>query len=282
MRKAVIFSLMTFMMLFSLLMLSTNFISREKKLEMQSLEANEGDRLRYMTDDLISNVHEDLLSIGPFSLTSNATTEIINFSGGTLSDSLDHAALLAAYENFIEQNYSALTDTNISLSNFTPGFAISPYGSTYLLNRTAATLTTANATNLQKLRIRISVSESLGNELTNSTPPDSGSMPLQVEFFDNQGKELLLKTSANLNPALANSPFEVNFSGGKSLRAKFGNLLGQNGVLLISESSLSAQITLVELSYSPASNITITDGQIFIALPGFSIAKSAPITLEQG
>jgi len=280
MKKAVIFSLMTFLLLLSLLILSTNYISREKELERQSLGANTGDRLRYTEDDLISGVHESLLSIA-FTLTNTSSASILSFSGGKLDSALDHPALMAAYKRFIEDNYSILTNTRITLNNFSSGFRLEPYGSSYLLNRTSATLTIPNASSLQQLRLQISVSESLSNLLSNSSPADTGPLPIQVEFLDLQGKELLSDTSANLNPSAQNPSFQILFSGGKILQVNFGKPAGRNTTLLINATNLVADITLVELTLSKAQNLSLSDGSLYLSLPSAEASKTRAIILKQ-
>ena len=280
MKKAIVFSLMTFLLLLSLLILSTNYISREKELERQGLDANTGDRLRYTEDDIISGVHEGLLSIS-FTLSNTSSASIINFSGGRLSSALDHRAIMAAYERFIEDNYSMLTNTQITLTNFIPGFRLEPYGSSYLLNKTSATLIIPNASSLQQLRLVISISESLSNLILNSSPADTGSLPVQVEFLDISGKELLSDTSANLNSSSQNPSFQVAFSGGKTLQVNFGKPAGQNTTLSINATNLVADITLVGLTLSKTQNLTISDGSLSISLPSAEASKTRAITLKQ-
>jgi hypothetical protein len=281
MKKAFVFSLMTFLLLFSLLMLSTSYISREKLLERQSLDANIGDRIRYTEDDLISGVHQSLLSIA-FTISNTSSASIISFSGGRLSSAIDHPAIMAEYERFIEDNYSILTNTLITLTNFSPGFRLEPYGSSYLLNRTSATLTFLNTSSLQQLRLVISVSESLLGILSNSTPPDTGSIPIQVEFHDPQGKELLSDIFANLNPSASNPSFQATFSGGKIIQVNFGKPANRNTTLLINATNLVADITLVELTLSRSQDLTISDGRLSLGLPSAEVSKTRAIILKQG
>ncbi len=88
---------------------------------------------------------------------------------------------------------------------------------------------------LTELIVEITVNQSRFELISNSSPSDSGSVPVSVSIFDANGTQLLADESANLDPTFSNAPFRAQFMDGTTIDVEFGDFNSSGTLRTLSE-----------------------------------------------
>ena len=279
-KKGVLFTITTFLLLWSLFMLTQSYTDRNRGLQELTITSTSGDKIRFLEDDITNNIYYDLVDFSICSVSRDSENITIIFIGPVLSKNKDHFALMQEYETFIEGSYSDLNNINLELTNFTPSFTITPYSNNLLINKTELKVTTQQPSQTRSIQIEIVLNTSIANLTTNSTPTDSGEKMISVQILDKNKNHLLDDEVAYLDSTISNQPFYVEFSDNSSLEVKYGNIFDMDGSLAITANNLIANITNLKFTYNLTFELVrIKSGEIQIDIPNRNLSKQAQIML---
>lgn len=282
MKRGFFFSLMTFMLLFSILLFSADYISRSKQLQNSLADSRMSNKLVYVEDDVTYGALEDLAGVNVNEIARTPTEIIVNFTGGRINGT-DHGAATLGYADFVSHNYSVLSNLEIGLENFTAGFYLEPFGSRYLLEDNKSSLTTVDYEKLAKLHLVLRINMNMHQLTMNSTPSDTGDREILLEVYDNEGTLLIGGAPAYLDPSLANDAFELVFAGGQRIEVRFGDYLGMPGSLVINRTGLSAEVSEMIATYNYTSApVVASDGWISLYSPIGEMAIETAVVLKRG
>ncbi|MBS1266660.1 MAG: hypothetical protein MAG795_00628 [Candidatus Woesearchaeota archaeon] len=275
-KKAALFTIITFLMLFSLFVLAGAYTHKNKKMSQLFTEIKTSSQIRYYEDDIISDVFSELcfFSINPIERNSQNTT--LSFSINDYQTGNDYSSDFIDYVDYIENTYSQQNNINVSMQNFTSNLVIQPYGTQISLNNSIQILN--NWTHLNKITIKVFINQDITNH-TNTSPVDTGGTQLQVEVYDSSSKQLLDDTTAFLDPDLLNSDFTVTLESGDMVEIGFKNTLNP-GTLTVN-SDFPVNITTLQLKHNNTdSQVKITAGQINLQSNIVGLKKQGDILIK--
>lgn len=285
MKKGFFFSLMTFLLLFSIIIFSADYISRSKQLQNSLADSRLANRMVYIEDDITDGAIEGLSGIRINSITRNTSKIILNFTGGMIGYS-NTALSIARYESFITNNYSAISNLGINISNLTAGFMVEPFGSSYLAGPSKSTFTTSNYTAISNIRVIIDTNISIDRLTMSATPADTGDAEdteLTVVVRDIAGNSMLADPGAVLDPALSNDAFRLVFTKGEKLEVRFGNYEGRPGSLILNQTGIAASVTEITIYYDlTQEQVIVKNGQLKIYSAVDGMSKQGDIVLKRG
>ena len=279
-KRGMLFTVTTFIILWALFMLNLSYINRNSELQKIVVDSAYGNKIMFVEDDVLDGVYWDTINLNLSYVTRNSENFTVMFNGLVLSEDSNHWTPLQQYEDYIEGKYSNWSNVVIKLENFDPIFNINPYSNQLVINNSQLSLTTGQPLQINSFFVEIEVNESYVNQSTNSSPTDTGIVPIIVRVYDESSNHMLSDEIAYLNPGIVNQGFFVDFDDGSMINVEFGNFLGQDGSLLITTSKLSAEIIKLKLVYNISSEpIEVTSGQLLINITDDPIVKQSQITL---
>jgi hypothetical protein len=172
-----IFSIITILMLLSLSFLAYSAINKVKAFGMISSESFISSKLNFIESDIasdyISIIGVDLLNI---TRDSEANEIILEFDHlGNIPRSLT-GNRLTNFKDFIENTFSRLITTNITLSNLDTNMTFVPYNTTFnfIDNSTVLDIYTQDYANIKKIYVELSLDKNFTNENCpdNNNPSD--------------------------------------------------------------------------------------------------------------
>jgi hypothetical protein len=236
-----------------------------------------GDKLRYLEDDIASNIYSDLLLLQEVSISRGSfLTIIVNHAG--LGSSTDFQQKMQEYKNFIGQKYARLHNCYIALQGFNNSFSITPYNGTFIIDANVTYVYTGNLPVLNRTSMTIQVNGFMLNTSAGH-PADTGYTEISVKILHSSG---MYDYSANLNPTAANDPFYINFENNSRIEVTFGRYNNNNGVLRINASGLQADVSNLELMYNLLpEKAALIGGNLSITYPVENITKETRIVIAQ-
>lgn len=279
-KRGVLITITTFIILWSLFMLNLSYINRNTELQNIVIWSANGNKIMFIEDDVLDDVYLDILHLNLSYVSKDSENITILFNGPILSKEEDHWIRLQEYEAYVEGVYSNLSNVDVELDNFNPEFALEPYSNTLLINESQLSLTTLQAGQIKSFYVEVVVNSSILNHSTNSSPTDSGVVPIIVKILDKNGNPLLADELAYLNPTLVSPAFSVVFADNSRIEVVFGYHLDKDGSFIIKAENLTANITKLKLTYNTTNeHVKITSGNILINITNTRISKQNPITL---
>jgi len=274
-KKAALFTIITFLMLFSLFVLTGSYTHKNRNMNILFTEINTNSQIKYYEDDIVSDVFSDICKFNINSISRQANNLTLGFSISEYQTGTDFSSEYFDYVDYVQSYYSQKNNINVSLQNFTPDFEIKPYGTNFLLNGSIQVLN--NISHLKRISITIIINEDADNH-TNSSPVDTGNTELEVDIYDASGKQLFSDTHANLDPSLVNEDFTIRLESGDEIKVEFGDIV-QPGILQISTDT-SVNITQLNLIHNiTEEKIRITAGQIRIQSLAADLGKQGEILI---
>lgn len=268
-KKGIIFTITTFILLWSLFLLSISYMSRNTGLQQLIIRSSVGDKIKYVEDDITYNIYYDLIK---FNASSSRDQENITlkFNGPTLSNKLDHFSVFQDYSDYIEGDYSDLNNIDVQLTNLTPILNIIPFQTQLIINSTKMSITSQQLINTIEIIILVNATHAMLE--TNTTPGDSGTTRVNVQILDSNNKKLLSDEEALLNPTIANPSFYVKFTDNSTLDVKYGYIHDMDGSLEITSTNLVANVSSLLLVYSTTpEKVKIVSGELRINIsPDFT------------
>lgn len=132
-KKGFLFTFITIFMLFALVVLSYDFLQRNKNTQETISELGYSSRLNFMRENIVSDFFS-MLDITLYEITrdENIIVKFSNFSTIRL-ESL-YPGYLNIQKEFIENKYSNISNINILLQNYIPEFILYPYNTRFVID----------------------------------------------------------------------------------------------------------------------------------------------------
>ena len=208
-----------------------------------------------VVSDLSMHVAESLFGMHLTNLSRKDGIARIMFSpAAELSSAIDHSARFETYATLAEANYASQGHLTLTLTNTEPEMILLPWDAVFRIDSDTFTASMSDHSDVQELTIRAQVSAV--NVTTNSSPADSGGVPISVEVRDSLGA-VVLDENAFLDLNQNNAAFSVTFDDGSS----FNIWVGSTGARLIEAevTALDANITLLDIELSdPGEQLSLT------------------------
>lgn len=280
MKKGFLFSLMTFLLLFSLIILSVDYVNRSKQLQNSLSGSRFANRMVYIEDDVVAGSLDGLTGIEVNEIKRNSPSLLLNFRGGSM-DGVNYSARAEVFSDFVNLNYSVLSNLEIELQNYSAGFYVQPFNSSYQLETDKAWFITDDFEKLNGIEIIVRLGVGQSQLVSSSTPSGSGDRNITLRAYDSAGL-LIIDETTNLNPSLQNSPFILDFGYGRVFEVLFGDY-GWNAALIMNATGLSADIAEIIIDYDYTSEeVVISNGRLNIYSPVDGITKQTEIVLKKG
>lgn len=217
-KKGFVFSIVTIFLFMSIFLLTITFSNRLSEKKYDLIETGIFEKLRYIEDDVLGNVYNDLLNLNLTEIKRSGSNLDINFTGFVkLHNNIDYDLLFNNYKTFIENNYSELNNIRITLINFSDNLIINPYNSSidfdendfYIYN---------NPINLNSLSFIVKVNELNYSTLTENI--QAGSLKFNLIVI-NQNDQIIYNSQYLLDDSLITT-ISFDFTG-NNLDFEFGN-----------------------------------------------------------
>lgn len=278
-KKGILFTITTFLLLWSLLVLNASYVDRINELKKLVVTTTSGDKLIFLEDDILGEIYTDLLDVDFSLVDSNSENISLGISGFSLSQEVNHEDLIKDYENYVEGDYADLNNIEVELINFSSSFLVEPFGNTMTLNKTIFKSITSQPDNLISISVVIVVDREVGTVISNSTPTDNGDKLISVQIFD-EDETIIIDKSASLDESNTNMPFLVRFSNNSNISVRYGDFFGSDGSFSITAGNLIANITSMEITYeSPDENMKVSSGFINLIPSGKIMRKYSKVIL---
>ncbi len=284
-RKGFLFSIITILLLYGLFLMSSAL--NGYAIESESQLINEGEKIRFIEDDAISNFYSEVFDADAPTLGRTATTAQISFGRiGFLSSSVDHSQFVANYKSFFENNYSKSINANISLGSIRNSFVLTPFNYTFEIQTTSlkATPTPFVSNYITAISITVNASKTRTGSCQSPANDPSG-VPITVTFKDNAGFSCTV--TQNLEPLENNDQppdnrqFLLGFSGGGDMEVKFGSVDGTSSTLKVIITGANASVSPLNITFNttPSSDKFTLIGNTSISVETQSIKRYSSIVL---
>jgi hypothetical protein len=282
-KRAFLFTVVTFFLLFSVMMFAKAFMYREAGLAESMTMLYAGTKMGIISDDVISNVFSDLLTVDMRAITRTASL-LVAFNRTELTAVRNYQTIFTNYQNYVTSTYANQNGISIDLSGFNNSFTIQPYGTIYRVDGQNMYLYfKAPYTDI----VSINVEASIGSEHKSAcfAPVNSGTISVTITYTDSTGwtctdtKSLSATTDNNLGTKqfqldLKNSPGSID--------TKFGQVDGINGVLAILPLTANVNVTRLDITYTlPASNVYLESGTLTLNSLAGNFTRTSKIILAQ-
>lgn len=216
-KKGFLFTFITVFLLFASVVLSYNYMQRNKQSQEFLASINHADRLNFIKENVVSD-YFSMLDISLDEIKRNETNVILKFNNfSTFREQSSYPANLKKQELFTEGHFSNLSNINIQIENFIPEFSFYPYNTTFVIdnldksNEFFIYVNDFNRFNGIKVDIYLNTSISDLN-LTKIPVSDASNNPyLDLRIFDID-KNILLDTFAHFNSLEENGNYEIAFN----------------------------------------------------------------------
>lgn len=281
MKKGMLFTLMTFFVLFSLLLFAQSMFLQD--LERQNIRISMPSSAKASaTEEFIGKDILYIFNVSEAHLNKSASknSTVLYFSKFGAMPMKNSSEMLARYTSFIQNNYSKLDGANISIFNATPTLFISGYNTTITLNQTETLIITENPNLIQSITITILTNTST---FWNSSSPaqDTNSQNITVFIRSSQGTAVF-SSSATLNPNKTNAAFTVFFnqSGLSSIQVEFGNISNRTGTFRIRANNIAATPQDLKIAYSLISSPVQLRIPAILRYADLTLGKNSSIILR--
>jgi len=254
-RKGFLFTVMTVLLVLALFLISSSFL--EAQLALQDQSYLEGEKVKYVEDDVSSNFYSDVFGAGVPSSSRGTNWARLYFpTAAFLSPSISHSQLVSDYRNFFQGPYSQMLNANISLTGFQNKFFTLPFNSTFYVQQNVFKVSTIPFSTNYINSIMISVNASKARQGACSAPNNDPSSPsITVTLKDNAG--FSCTNTVNLNYSQNNDQggrqFYLRLLGGGSIEVKYGLVDSAIGTLKVIVLGANATVSDLYLNYSTVS-----------------------------
>lgn len=282
-KRAFLFTVVTFFLLFSVMMFAKAFMYREAGFSESMTMLYTGTKMGIISDDVISNVFSDLLTVNLRTII-RTTSLLVAFNRTELTAARNYQTLFSNYQNYVTGTYANQNGISIGLLGFNNSFTIQPYGTLYRVDGQNMYLYfKAPYTDIVSINLEVSInSEHQGNC---KAPSDSGIIPVTVTYTDIAG--WTCTESSLLSPIINNDQlgkqFELDLKNPSGeIDTKFGLVGGVNGVLTILPTTANVNITRLDITYTlPTSSVYLESGTLILNSLAGNFSKSSKIILAQ-
>ena len=215
-KKGFLFTFITIFMLFALVVLSYDYLERNKSSQDLISSLSFSNRLNFMRENIVSD-YFSMLDITLDEITRDENYIILRFSNfSTIKENSTYPNFLQIQRNFTQNHFSRLSNVNILLQNYIPEFLFYPYNSTFVIdNRRDSSnffIYIEDYNRFNGMEIDIRLNNSIANLNSTSVPISNSDKPyLSVNVFD-VNDDLIMSETVFLNSTTENQPFQVAFN----------------------------------------------------------------------
>lgn len=279
-RKGVLYTFLTFAILFGLFMLLMAFFERSSQQREEASIASAADVFAFVEDDIANNIYTQFLGFAVQSITRSGGNVALTLTNITLPSSKNFISGMQNYENYLETTYANNQKLTIALNGFNETFTIQPYGANVQFAPNKFILRSNGTNAVDKLKVKITVNDT-ANVSSQGQPSDSGDKSVEVEVEIMYPKGSYDKT-ASLDPTLANSPFFITFESGNMINVSFQGTSGNPGVYTLTAKGLSASVASQEIRFiAQAQNLWLKGGNLSISSLSPNMTKNIHFVLAQ-
>jgi len=286
-KKGLLIAAVSLIIIVPIFLLAAAFSQSRSIIQSNKMHLGDSVKLSFMEKDIARHYYRDIFNteLAGVSRGSSVTASFTSF----LSQNGNYIIYLDNYTNFIETNYAVLSNSNITLKGFNSTFKIYPYNTTFTVNGTAIFLSAMpRGTNyIESLTLTVRVNSSFAGACE-GVVNDAGSFPavstVSVTYINITGGSC--SQSAALSPIEDNGnengrQFYQQLSNPSGIiETKYGRINGADGVISISASNTSANISQLDIQYSLMSErVVIFGGNISINIS--SMRKNSLATLGE-
>jgi hypothetical protein len=289
-KKGFLFTTATLLLFLSIFAITSVYLDRNKELQSEITVSGISDRLRYIEDDVVSNVYSDLTSLRLSGITKDHTI-ILSFNQILFAPGRDYEAIMNNYKEFIEGTYSSMNNVEIALNGLSTNFTIMPYDHFFQITGQSITGYTMPVPAMEIESIGVTVDVDAENSSTCLAPGDDHAQhPLITVTF-------IYKKAGGGKGSCTNSvqldPRDDNDIGGHQFFMETTNPTGYvdvkygaqgvvNGIFSIQASGINANVSQLDIEYEPTQwPIRIQGGNISIGTTVRSFTKASNIILAQ-
>lgn len=289
MKKAMLYTITTILVLLSLLTLTRSFNDAAQEISDYSLIASDGTVLRYLEDDIIQSSFSKITGFSVKSI-DRSSTNTIRMQQLHLGK-VDPSALLNQYVEAISTNYSLLDNVVVNFSNFDSLVDIEPYDAFYSISNNGAFLVSPTAV-IESIYINATVDKNASFYFSNTTPSaDSSSYPLvTVEFYSIDGTRIYSHSAYQRqdqdNAASGSRYFFMQlrdpqtFQNAGSLNVAFGEVNGSDNSLGVFVEGMVVNVTHMDVEFeSRPGLISFENGVMSMTTEVNSVRKPFTIIL---
>tara|TARA_Y100000310_G_scaffold330320_1_gene401750 strand:+ start:248 stop:1183 length:936 start_codon:yes stop_codon:yes gene_type:complete len=295
-KKALLFTITTILLLFSLFYLTRVFSESQEDIQNTIANSGFGDKFKSIEDDISSSSYQELLDIN-FEGVARAATVTTKFDGFNIINSRDYEEYMSSYKTLVENKYSTLNNIEISLTGVNSSFTIEPYNSTIKLDQQNLTLSTLPlSTNyISSITAYVKVNGTFDcndaacpdqataeEEACKQPNQDAGQPSIAITWEDST--PFTCTRTRTLDPTQDNDKSNFQFypklldSG--NIEIKYGTVGSSNGIYKLITTDISANITQLDIEYTLLPEpITLKGGNIQITSIVNNITKTSDITL---
>jgi hypothetical protein len=218
-KKGFLFTFITIFMLFALVVLSYDYLQRNKTKQDLISSLSYSNRLNFMRENIVSD-YFSMLDITLDEIQRQDNYIIVKFSNfSTIKGESIYPAFLLKQKDFTENNFSHLSNVNINLQNFIPEFVLFPYNTEFIIDNRLDSrdffIRVNNYEYFNGMEIDIKLNNSIDNLNLTNIPSNTSDKPyIKVRVFD-INDEIIINTTVLLNSTLektSNDEFKIVFN----------------------------------------------------------------------
>ena len=256
--RGFMFTITTLLLLSSLSVFSSFYLTMSQENQNSIPVTSVASRIGYLEND-IANDYFDLLGIDFKKIERGSSMEIDFEEVYTLYSGKTYTQTLNDYEDFVENTYAGLTNSEIELE-LSQSFTVVPYNISFQSNGEFFYLYTDSPDEIQAIEIEVRTDKF--NATGSGFPAtENNDYPTMTVIIKDVNETTILSQSPQLNPSNAHDPFYVIFSDGSEVNVRFGNY-EKAGTLIVEANGLIANISMLEMDYD------LTDENVFIRADG--------------
>ncbi len=265
-------SVVSVMLLGGIVTLVLAFIAFDEGVSHEGSLAATGSLLGIAASDLGSGVTEGLFGMHVADLSGS---RILLSPAGLLSADIDHTARLESYAAAAEGLYASRSHISLAIADEVPELVLNPHGAVFSIDGESFSVALDDKSVVEGITLGARVDSSWVN--TNSSPADSGTVPVSIEVRD-ANNAIVFTDSALLDLDADNAAFEVRFADGSLFSVSVGST--GSSLLIARASSLEANLTSLDLELSDVEgrlSLASTASLSLASLAGDALSLSRPL-----
>ena len=216
-KKGFLFTFITVFLLFSLLVLTYDYMQRNRQSQEFISDLTYSDRLNFIRENLVSD-YFSLLDIELESIERTNETVVLKFSNfSVFRENNTYPQKLNSLENFIENDFSNMSNLHITLHNFVPEFYLYPYNTTFIIddleNPSEFFILMGDYGKFNEMNIDIILNTSISDlNSTNFPSNDSTNDPKIITRVFDKDNNLIMNKTIFLSSTEENEEYNVSFN----------------------------------------------------------------------
>ena len=238
-RRGLLMSVVSALILGGIITLALASAHHASGVAHERLRLSSGTRAAFVGSDLGTGLTEQLFGMRVSNLSRESGEARLDLApAAALSADIDHAARLNTYISLAEGLYASRGHLSLGIGDEAPAFVLGPSGAVLSFGGDAFTVALQDRSSVVGISLDATV-DAAGLSV-NSSPPDSGGVPVAVEIRNSSGA-VVLSADASLDLDEDNAPFSVEFADGSTFSVAVGS--AADALLVARVSGTGANLT---------------------------------------